>query len=119
MKITNRKILRNAKSKTILSSHLAKKNSLSLAIQHALRGITAARLGSVVALSFAGFAAPALGQQAVVELSSLDGSNGFVLNGVTTLDLSGYSVSTAGDVNGDGVDDLLIGAEFAGNSGAR
>ena len=51
-----------------------------------------------------------------VELSELNGSNGFVLNGIdggnSTLlgDLSGGSVSNAGDINGDGFDDLLIGA---------
>ena len=51
------------------------------------------------------------------ELSSLDGANGFFLNGVDVGDYSGISVSTAGDVNGDGVDDLIIGAHFAGPSG--
>ncbi|MDX1400619.1 MAG: cadherin domain-containing protein [Kiloniellales bacterium] len=45
------------------------------------------------------------------ELSSLDGSNGFVLNGIDAGDLSGFSVSSAGDVNGDGIDDLIIGAD--------
>ena len=47
------------------------------------------------------------------ELSTLDGINGFVLNGVNNLDRSGRSVSSAGDVNGDGIDDLIIGASFA------
>ena len=47
------------------------------------------------------------------ELSTLDGINGFVLNGVNNLDLSGRSVSSAGDVNGDGIDDLIIGAPYA------
>ncbi len=51
----------------------------------------------------------------VVQLSSLDGSSGFRLDGVTALDRSGRSVSTAGDVNGDGIDDLLIGAFGAPN----
>ncbi|WP_392535924.1 beta strand repeat-containing protein [Nostoc sp. C117] len=43
-------------------------------------------------------------------LSSLDGSNGFVLNGIDTNDYSGCSVSSAGDINGDGINDLIIGA---------
>ena len=38
------------------------------------------------------------------------GSGGFVINGVSAVDLSGTSVSGAGDVNGDGLDDLIIGA---------
>ena len=39
-----------------------------------------------------------------------DGSIGFVLTGSDAKDYSGYSVSAAGDVNGDGIDDLIIGA---------
>ena len=45
-------------------------------------------------------------------LSDLNGSNGFVINGIDLADLSGSSVSS-GDINGDGVDDLIIGARFA------
>ena len=48
-----------------------------------------------------------------IYLSSLDGSNGFILNGVTEDDNSGNSVSSAGDINGDGYDDLIIGASAA------
>ncbi len=44
------------------------------------------------------------------EISALDGSNGFVLEGIAVGDSTGYSVDGAGDVNGDGVDDLIIGA---------
>ena len=42
----------------------------------------------------------------VVELSDIEGdtnSGGFVINGVATYDQSGFSVSSAGDVNGDGL----------------
>jgi hypothetical protein len=42
-----------------------------------------------------------------------DGSEGFVLLGRNALDQAGESVSAAGDVNADGIDDLLIGAPFA------
>ena len=42
-------------------------------------------------------------------LSDLDGSNGFAINGIGAADISGKSVSSAGDVNGDGFDDLIIG----------
>jgi hypothetical protein len=33
---------------------------------------------------------------------------GFVINGETADDLVGMSISSAGDVNGDGLDDLII-----------
>ncbi|MBT9311099.1 beta strand repeat-containing protein [Leptothoe kymatousa] len=54
---------------------------------------------------------------ASLDLSALDGSNGFVINGIDSDDLSGRSVSSAGDVNGDGIDDLIIGARFADSNG--
>jgi hypothetical protein len=54
---------------------------------------------------------------ASLDLSSLDGSNGFVINGIDPGDLSGYSVSGAGDINGDGFDDILIGADEADPNG--
>jgi Ca2+-binding RTX toxin-like protein len=57
-----------------------------------------------------------------INLGALTGTNGFRLSGVAAGDVSGRAVSTAGDVNGDGVDDLLIGAPGAdpngGSSGA-
>ncbi len=53
---------------------------------------------------------------ASLNLSSLDGSNGFVINGIDAQDNSGNSVSSAGDINGDGFDDLIIGARYAGES---
>ena len=55
---------------------------------------------------------------AIVDLSSLDGSNGFVLNGNVDNDASGWSVSSAGDVNGDGYSDLIIGASYASPNGS-
>jgi len=52
-----------------------------------------------------------------IELSALDGSDGFVLNGAAQYDQSGISVSAAGDINGDGIDDLIIGASRADRNG--
>ena len=48
-----------------------------------------------------------------IDVSTLDGTNGFVISGLDRGDLSGYAVSSAGDVNGDGYDDLIIGAPGA------
>jgi hypothetical protein len=45
------------------------------------------------------------------------GTGGFVINGESEGDWSGYSVSNAGDVNGDGLDDLIVGAYRADPSG--
>ncbi len=48
---------------------------------------------------------------AVIELSAMSaGSGGFVINGQSASDYSGVSVASAGDVNGDGLDDLIVGA---------
>ncbi len=49
---------------------------------------------------------------AVIDLASL-GSSGIRIFGAHAGDYSGFSVSGAGDMNGDGFDDLLIGAAHA------
>ncbi len=43
----------------------------------------------------------------------LSGSGGFAMSGIDTGDVSGWSVSGAGDVNGDGLPDLIVGAPEA------
>ncbi len=53
----------------------------------------------------------------VIDLSSLDGHDGFRLDGVAESDFSGRSVSGAGDINGDGFDDVLIGASGSDTNG--
>jgi hypothetical protein len=45
------------------------------------------------------------------------GTGGFVINGAAAGDASGYSVSSAGDVNNDGLDDMIVGAIYADPSG--
>jgi hypothetical protein len=60
---------------------------------------------------------------AEIEMSSLlpanggDGRAGFVLAGISADDYSGFSLSEAGDVNGDGIDDVLVGADRADPDG--
>ena len=52
-----------------------------------------------------------------LQLSSLKGTTGFKLSGVAADDLSGRSVSAAGDIDGDRVADLIIGADGADPNG--
>ena len=53
---------------------------------------------------------------ATLDLNRLNGSNGFRIDGETSGQFIGDSIDRAGDVNGDGIDDLIIGARpvFAG-----
>src|SRR5215471_2806203 len=54
----------------------------------------------------------ASGFAAEIDLAAVAaGNGGFVIHGQDALDQSGNSVSTVGDVNGDGFDDLIIGAD--------
>lgn len=48
--------------------------------------------------------------KAQIELVDLEGNTGFLLNGIAQGDFSGFSVASAGDINGDGLNDLVIGA---------
>ena len=59
------------------------------------------------------------GFSSTFDLSALDGTNGFRINGVASGDESGYSVAGAGDVNGDGFADLIIGAVDADPNGNK
>ncbi len=60
-----------------------------------------------------------IGEASAIGLSSLDGTDGFVLFGSEFGTNSGFSVSSAGDVNGDGFDDIIIGTTYnpSGSSG--
>ena len=60
-----------------------------------------------------------LGAGGLLDLAALEGGSGFVLQGVARLDLLGRSLSGAGDINADGVADLLVGAPDADPGGSR
>ena len=70
-------------------------------------GATAANGGTGAAYVVFGKAS---GFPAVLDLSTLDGSNGYAIDGVASGDNTGYSVSGGGDLNHDGLDDIVIGA---------
>ncbi len=69
---------------------------------------------------FGGPGVAGVGSSGDILLSSLNGVNGFKLDGEVSGDYSGYSVSAAGDINGDGINDIIIGAyghnSYAGRS---
>ena len=54
----------------------------------------------------------------VVDLSNLTPSQGFRIQGDEATDLAGFSVSSAGDINGDGFDDLIVGAPGGDDGGS-
>ena len=47
-----------------------------------------------------------------IDLATLTAAQGFRIFGADAGDYSGCSVSSAGDVNGDGFDDLIVGAPW-------
>jgi hypothetical protein len=69
-----------------------------------------------IAAPLGGFATKALAQD--VDLGNL-GTRGFRIDGIDAGDCAGVSVSGAGDVNGDGLADLIIGADRADPGGRR
>ncbi|MEL6939488.1 MAG: hypothetical protein AAFO84_09875, partial [Cyanobacteria bacterium J06598_1] len=48
------------------------------------------------------------------ELSFLNGTNGFIIHGTHIGDGSGHAVSSAHDINNDGIDDIIIAKRFSG-----
>lgn len=71
-----------------------------------------------VSESYVIFGSRSIGSSAPLNASDLDGSNGFVIEGLARNAFLGESVSGAGDVNGDGINDLIIGDPSATPDGA-
>lgn len=59
----------------------------------------------------------AAGLPDTIDLASLDGTAGFRIDGPADA-VFGYNATTAGDVNGDGIDDLLIASEKSNEVGS-
>lgn len=55
----------------------------------------------------------------VIGLGSLNGPNGFRITGRSDGDQAGRSLRNAGDINGDGLDDFIIGAPSASPNGTQ
>ena len=51
-----------------------------------------------------------VGTDGILEASGLDGDEGFIITGIPGSNRIGNSVSGAGDINGDGLPDIIIGA---------
>jgi hypothetical protein len=75
--------------------------------------------GSLQGAAYVVFGRDDWSTSSTLDLSTLDGAIGFRLNGVSPGDFAGASVSSAGDVNGDGYDDLMVGADQAAANGVR
>ena len=104
--------MRRKQNKTDGGESVMKTDGLAKAVRKGLGASSAALLLSMSPLVYSqGAFGP------VVELLDLDGSDGFVINGIDGSDRSGTSVSGAGDINGDGVADLIIGADGADPNG--
>src|SRR4051794_40197844 len=56
---------------------------------------------------------------AAVDLSKLKAVGGFKMSGQTAMDMTGWSAASAGDVNGDGYDDVIVGALLADPNGSN
>tara|TARA_R110002096_G_scaffold416576_3_gene619589 strand:- start:32597 stop:34816 length:2220 start_codon:yes stop_codon:yes gene_type:complete len=54
-----------------------------------------------------------------INLTNINGANGFSVNGKVSDDWSGTSVSNLGDINGDSIDDFIIGAFGADPGGVE
>ena len=105
-----------------LNSHLG--SSVSMAGDINGDGIDDLVLGAYLGSSHSGTDASYVifgsreGFATVFNLRNLNGTNGFTIPGIALSDGLGTSVSTAGDVNGDGLSDLVFGAPWTSNFGA-
>ncbi len=73
---------------------------------------------SIVGVGYVVFGHASASFTSAVDISALNGTDGFRIEGATGGGQFGASVSTAGDINGDGFADILIGADHEATSDA-
>jgi hypothetical protein len=66
-----------------------------------------------------GFGTVQDGGRSVIDLATLTPTDGFIIRGDSASDSAGGSVSSAGDFNGDGFDDLIVGAPYGDDGGSE
>ena len=88
--------------RTLRRRLLARASALALRVALRPRGWAP----GLLAVGLISAQAPALAQQTIDLATDAD----LTIQGAAPYDFSGHSVSGAGDVNGDGIDDLIIGA---------
>ena len=59
-----------------------------------------------------------VGSGGSVILSALDGTTGYIFKGESASSFTGQAIDLIGDINGDGVDDILIGAPWNAGGGS-
>lgn len=79
-------------------------------------GITDLVIGAFGASDLKGESYVVFGRQGALpanfQLGNLNGTNGFTIEGIAAFDGVGATVAGPGDVNADGIDDLLIGSSY-------
>lgn len=74
---------------------------------------------SSIGMTYVIFGKVDIGSSGILTYSDLNGENGFAISGIAIHDQAGYFVRTAGDINDDGIADLIIGTPYAlGNAGS-
>jgi hypothetical protein len=58
-----------------------------------------------------------IGAGGSIDLTTLDGTNGFVINGINQGSDLSRSVTSVSDINGDGIADLIISTPYADPNG--